>query len=175
MRRCRSPERTRREWDDGRVLLRIEGYDLPGRTCAAGRDFPGARNVHVAVQRKDKPGELLDVQPGDAASVAWDLECEAFTDAEGTLTLRGRHIQNRLGGRFVYVSWGEVDDQGAFHMFRRAKLLLSRVDPQVMAAAVESGTLLARMRMTDAKGHPAISHTQPPNLVWSAPASTLRH
>jgi hypothetical protein len=79
------------------MLVRIEGYDLPGRTCAAGRDFPGARNVHVAVQRKDKPGELLDVQPGDAASVAWDLECEAFADADGTLTLRGRHIQNRLG------------------------------------------------------------------------------
>lgn len=150
------------------MWLRIEGYDLPGRVCAAGGDFPGARNVHVAVQRKDKPGELLDVQPGDAGCVAWELECEAFTDADGTLTLRGRHIQNRLGGRFVYVSWGEVDDQGAFHMFRRAKLLLSRVDPQVMAAAVASGTLVARMRMTDAKGHPAISHMQPPNLVWSA-------
>jgi len=36
-------------------------------------------------------------------------------------------------------------------------LLLSRIDPQVMAAAVKSGTLLARMRMTDAKRHPAIS------------------
>ena len=156
------------------MLLRIEGYDLPGRTCGAGRDFPGARNVHVAVQRKDRPSELLNVQPGDAESVAWDLECEAFTDADGTLTLRGRHIQNRLGGRFVYVSWGEVDDQGAFHMFRRGKLLLSRVDPQVMAAAVESGTLLARMRMTDAKGHPAISHMQPPNLEWSAPLAQHR-
>jgi Family of unknown function (DUF5990) len=150
------------------MRLRIEGYDLPGRTCAAGRDFPGARNVHAGVQRKDKPGELLDAQPGDAASMAWDLDCEAFTDADGVLTLRGRYIQNRQGVRFVYLSWGEVDDQGAFRMFRRGKLLLSRVDPQVMAAAVETGTLLARMRMTDAKGHPAISHMDPPNLVWSA-------
>lgn len=149
------------------MLLRIEGYDLPGRDCAAGPNFPGAHNVHVAVQRKDKPTELLDVQPGDAASVAWDLECQPFTDADGALTLRGPYIQNRLGGRFVYVSWGEVDDQGGFHMFRRAKLLLARVDPKVMADAVASGTLLARMRMTDAKGHPAI-HKDPPNLVWSA-------
>jgi hypothetical protein len=148
------------------MLLRIEGHDLPGRHCAPGPDFPGARNVHVAVQRKDKPAELLDVQPGDADAVAWDLECEPFTDAVGVLTLRGRHIQNRLGGRFVYLSWGEVGADGTFAMFRRAKLLLSGVAPDVMAAAVERGTLLARIRLTDAKGHPACATTA---LEWSAP------
>lgn len=148
------------------MLLRIEGYDLPGRHCGPGPDFPGARNVHVAVQRKDRPAELLDVQPGDADAVSWDLECEPFTGADGVLTLRGRHIQNRLGGRFVYLSWGEVGADGAFSMFRRAKLLLSGVAPDVMAAAVESGTLLARMRMTDAKGHPACATA---TLEWTAP------
>lgn len=148
------------------MLLRIEGYDLPGRHCGPGGDFPGARNVHVAVQRKDKPGELLAVQPGDADSVSWDLECEPFTGSDSVLTLRGRYIQNRLGGRFVYLSWGEVGTDGSFTMFRRAKLLLSGVEPGVMAAAAETGTLLARVRMTDAKGNPACART---DLVWSAP------
>ena len=151
------------------MLLRIEGYDMPGRNCGPGPDFPGARNVHVAVQRKDKPNELLDPKPGDAESVSWDLACEPFTGADGVLTLRGRYLQNRLGGRFVYLSWGEVDPDGAFRMFRRAKLLLSGVEPQVMAAAVGTGLLLARMRMTDAKGNPACART---DLLWSAPLST---
>ena len=151
--------------DDGRVLLRIEGYDLPGRHWP-GPDFPGAGNVHVAVQRKDQPDELLAVQPGDADAVSWELECEPFTDADGVLTLRGSCIQNRLGGRFVYLSWGEVGTDGRFTMFRRAKLLLSGVEPAVMAAAAETGTLLARVRMTDAKGNPVCSRT---DLVWSAP------
>lgn len=148
------------------MLLRIEGYDLPGRRCGPGPDFPGAQNIHVAVQRKDKPAELLDVQPGDADAVEWDLECEPFTDADGVLTLRGRYIQNRLGGRFVYLSWGEVAADGTFTMFRRAKLLLSGVASEVMAAAVESGTLLGRIGLTDAKGNPACATTA---LRWSAP------
>lgn len=118
------------------MLLRIEGYDLPGRQCGPGPNFPGAGNVHVAVQRKDKSAELLDVQPGDAASVSWDLACESFTDSDGVLTLRGRYVQNRLGGRFVCLSWGEVGPDGTFKMFRRAKLLLSGVEPDVMATAV---------------------------------------
>jgi hypothetical protein len=153
------------------MLLRIEGHDLPGRHCGPGSDFPGAGNVHVAVQRKDKPAELLDVQPGDAASVSWDLECEPFTDSDGVLTLRGPYIQNRLGGRFVYLSWGELGADGIFTMFRRAKLVLSGVEPDVMAAAAESGTLLARVRMTDARGNPVCSRT---NLEWSAPAGVDR-
>jgi hypothetical protein len=149
------------------VTLVIEGFDLPGRACPGGPDFPGYGNVHVGVQRKDKPGELLDVQPGDAPAVSWRLPCEAIEE-DGVLTLRGRYIQNRLGGRFVYLSWVDVDADGVPRMFRRAKLLLSRVTPEVMAAAVDGGVLVARVRMTDQKGNPACAGMQGPNLVWSA-------
>lgn len=149
------------------VLVRIEGYDLPGRSCAGGPDFPGYTNVHVAVQRKDKPAELLGLTPGDAVSARWELRCQSLEEA-GALTLRGPYIQNRLGGRFVYLSWGEVGAEGEFTMFRRAKLLLRLVDPAVMAAAVIDGVLAAPVRLTDAKGHPACAGMTPPNLVWSA-------
>jgi hypothetical protein len=150
----------------GAVLLRIEGRDLPGRACAAGRDFPGASNVHVAVQRKDRPGELLGITPGDAPAATWELPCESLVDADGALTLRGRYVQNRLGGRFVYLSWGEIGADGEFRMFRRAKLMLRQVDPAVMAAAVAGSVLTARMRLTDAKGNPGCAA-----LEWSAPGT----
>jgi hypothetical protein len=150
------------------VRLRIVGSDLPGLTCAAGPGFPGAANVHVAVQRKDNPGELLSPQPGDAQSAVWNLECTAVTTPDG-IVLNGRHIHNRLGGRFVYLSWGSVDEQaGSFTMFRRAKLMFDAIGPDVLAAAVETGELTARLRLTDAKGHPICASVRPPLIEWSA-------
>jgi hypothetical protein len=146
------------------MLLRIEGTDLPGLSCPQAPGFPGYANIHVGVQRKDRPAELLDLQPGDAAAVSWDLECEAKQGPDG-VELHGRHIQNRLGGRFVYLSWGEVDAEGGFHMFRRAKLMLRDVPPEVLAAAVESGTLVGRLGLTDPKGNPTCATTQ---VVWAA-------
>lgn len=151
----------------GCMLLRIEGVDLPGRRCASGPDFLGYDNVHVGVQRKDRPRELLDVQPGDAARVSWTMECQAGLEADAVV-LSGRYIQNRLGGRFVYLSWGQIDKGGDFQMFRRAKLMLDAVGPEVMAAAAEAGELVGTLRLTDAKGHPICARVRPPLITWAA-------
>jgi Family of unknown function (DUF5990) len=150
------------------VTLRIIGTDLPGLRCAPGGDFPGYGNVHVAVQRKDAPSELLDLQPGDAERVSWSLPCTAATSEAEGLVLNGPYIQNRLGGRFVYLSWVDLDAAGAPRMFRRGKLLLSAVAPLVLAEAVERGQLRARLTMTDEKGHPVCARLVPPLVQWSA-------
>ena len=149
------------------VRIRIEGRDLPGRHCAPGPGFPGAANVHVAVQRKDRPGELLDVQPGDAAAAVWTLGCTALTTPAGVV-LNGDYIQNRTGGRFIYLSWGELGEAGAFAVFRRAKLMFDDIGPDVLATAAASGHLTARLRLTDAKGHPVCARVRPPLIEWSA-------
>jgi len=149
------------------MLLRIEGVDLPGRQCVSGPDFPGYDNIHVGVQRKDKPSELLDVQRADAARASWTMECQAV-QGEAGLVLSGRYIQNRLGGRFVYLSWGQIDTAGQFRMFRRAKLMLDAVGPEVMAAAAAAGELVGTVRLTDAKGHPICASVRPPLITWAA-------
>jgi len=150
------------------VVLRIIGTDLPGRVCPPGGDFPGYRNVHVAVQRKDTPSELLDIQPADAERVSWSLPCTASTTAAEGLVLNGPYIQNRLGGRFVYVSWVDLDARGVPTMFRRGKLLLSAVTPTVLAEAVERGQLRARLTMSDETGHPVCARLVPPRVQWNA-------
>ena len=151
----------------GAVVLRIIGTELPGRTCPPGEDFPGYDNVHVGVQAKDAPSELLELQPADAERVSWSLSCTAATTDRG-LVLSGPYIQNRLGGRFVYLSWVTVDAAGAATMFRRGKLLLGVVPPTVLAEAVERGQLRARLTMTDAKGHPVCARLMPPLVQWNA-------
>ncbi|WP_406464820.1 DUF5990 family protein [Streptomyces sp. NBC_01622] len=53
------------------LRIRINAVDLPGLTCPsrafADDDVLEYRNIHVAVQRRDRAFELLDLQPGDAA------------------------------------------------------------------------------------------------------------
>ncbi|KOV60478.1 DUF5990 family protein [Streptomyces sp. MMG1121] len=152
------------------MQIRIEAFDLPGRRCGASPDFPGYDNIHVAVQRRGLRDELLDPHPGDAPSATWTLDCTATRSASG-IDLKGPYIQGRPGGRFVYLSWGTVDEAGTFTLFRRAKLMFDGIDSGVAEAAMGSGLLLARLGLTDAKGHPLCAAVRPPHIEWSAAAT----
>jgi hypothetical protein len=138
------------------MLLRIEGRDLPG--------MPG---IMVAVQARDKPAELLHPVPGDAAGAVWELAVEPFTTKQGERTLRGRHVQDGIGGRFVHLSWNEVGDDGGHRMFRRAKVMLSGIPQDVFEAGIASGALRARLRLTDDEGQPICARLLPPDVQWA--------
>ena len=61
-------------------------------------------------------------------------------------------MHGKKGDRFLYVSWADRVG-GFFHGFRRGKLMLDRIDPAVVAEAVEGGrTLVATVSLTDEKG-----------------------
>ncbi|WP_194921182.1 DUF5990 family protein [Catenulispora rubra] len=139
------------------MLLRIEGRELPG--------MPG---IAVAVQARAKPYALLDPVPGDAAEAAWDLAVEPFTTKHGERTLRGSHVQDGIGGRFVYLSWYRIGEDGEYAMFCRAKLMLSGIPQDVYEAGVASGALLARCGLTNAKGNPVTARLVPPAVEWTA-------
>lgn len=150
------------------MQIRIEASSLPGRHCPPGDDdFPGYDNIHVAVQRRGRPAELFEPYPGDAPSVVWTLDC-ATTNTPAGLDVTGAYIQGRPGGRFVYLSWGAVDESGAFTMFRRAKLMLDAVEPAVLDRAELSGRLVARLGLTDCAGRPLCAAVRPPSIEWSA-------
>ncbi|MFJ1972540.1 DUF5990 family protein [Streptomyces sp. NPDC087903] len=151
------------------MRIRIEASDLPGSAFPAPADgnTPAYRNVHVAVQRRDRPAELLDPQPGDAESATWTLDCTTSASPTGT-DVKGPYVQDRLGRRFVYLSWGTVDESGVFSMFRRAKLMLDAVPAAVLAAAAHDGLLVARLGLTDARGGPLCARVEPPHVTWTA-------
>ncbi|WP_069172707.1 DUF5990 family protein [Streptomyces griseus] len=149
------------------MQIHIEGSELPGRTCGPGTDFAGFDNIHVGVQRKDRPGELLTPHPGDAPRASWTLDCTTTPGPDGT-RVAGPYIQDRLGGHFVYLSWGTVDEAGVFTMFRRAKLMIGDIDPDVLEAAARSGHLTARLRLSDDRGLPRCARVRPPDITWSA-------
>ncbi|WP_371483816.1 DUF5990 family protein [Kitasatospora sp. NBC_00315] len=153
------------------MQIRIEATDLPGRDWTEAPGRPEHRDVRVAVQRRNHPGDLLDARPGDSPAAAWTLLCgPPRTTATGT-DFTGPYIQGSPGGRFVYLSWCTPDAAGAVTVFRRAKLMLDAVDPATAEAAVRSGLLVARLRLTDARGGPLCAAVRPPLIEWSAPPS----
>jgi hypothetical protein len=139
------------------VELRIEGTDLPA-------GLPG--RVRVGVQRRGRPGELLDPRSADDPSVTWLLDC-AVAEKPGGPDITGPYVQGGPGGRFVYLSW-TVDEGGTPTMFRRAKLMFDAIPPAVLTAAVHSGRLVARLGLTDPKGGPLCASVRPPVITWSA-------
>lgn len=149
------------------MQIRIEATDLPGRTGCPGTDFSRFGNIHVGVQGRGRTDELLGPHPGDAPSATWTLDCTTSDTGDG-IEVSGPYIQNRLGGRFIYLSWGTVDGSGVFTMFRRAKLMFSDIDPAVLEAGARTGHLTARLGLTDAKGQPRCARVRPPHIVWSA-------
>ncbi|MBO0914995.1 DUF5990 family protein [Streptomyces laculatispora] len=155
------------------MQIHIEGSRLPGRACGPGGAFAGYENIHVGVQRKDRPGELLGLLPGDAPSASWTLDCTAIAPASASadgVEISGPYVQDRLGGRFVYLSWGTVDENGLFSMFRRAKLMFADIGADTLEAAARSGHLTARLPLSDAKGQPLCARVRPPVIEWSATA-----
>ncbi|MDQ0600260.1 hypothetical protein QF037_004605 [Streptomyces canus] len=153
------------------MRIRIDAIDLPGLTHPAPSPADGTvaayDNVHVAVQRRDRPAELLEPQPGDAPSVTWTLECSISSSPAGT-EVTGPYVQNRLGRRFIYLSWGTVDESGMFTMFRRAKLMLDVIPADTLAAATRDGLLVGRLGLTDARGGPLCARVEPPLITWTA-------
>jgi hypothetical protein len=151
------------------LRIRIDGHDLPGRTCQPG---PGLsyQNIHVGVQRRSNRDELLGLLPGDAAAASWTLECTVSPTADGT-DVKGAYVQGPPGGRFIYLSWGAVNDAGMFSMFRRAKLWLDTIPPDVLRDAIDRGVLVGRVGLTDRQGNPLCASVRPPTITWSAAAS----
>lgn len=136
------------------------GQRLPGRR------FGDAQAVHVGVQRK---AEVVGLVAGDAERAVFDLTVDVVEAADGARDFRGPFVHGKRGHRFLYLSWGDVDAEGTFSMFRRAKLHLADVDPVVLDAVLgQDATLEATLDLTDECGGPRCATVRPPTVRWAA-------
>ena len=145
------------------VRVAISGHHLPGRaTC--GSEASPLRNVHVGIQVGRDPHDLV---PGDAPRAGWEVDIEVI-ERDGGLDFRGPAVQGRRGDRFLYLTWGDVDGRGEFAMFRRAKLMLDRIDSAVLASALAAGHLACSVDLTGPDGGPRCARVDPPAVEWFA-------
>jgi Family of unknown function (DUF5990) len=129
--------------------LRIVGLGLPGREQSGPHP---RRNVHVGVQRGD---DVVGRVPGDAGEAVWDLVLHLAPGRDGDLEVRGPWVHGRSGDRFLYLSWGEVGDDGEWGMFRRLKLWPGEAGAAALERAAQPGHRLElRLGLSDADGGP---------------------
>jgi hypothetical protein len=141
------------------VRILIEGTNLPGAA------FAEHRHVHVGVQCRT---DAVGLVPGDAPAATFEFDVDVLSAPDGCWDFRGPYVQGKRGERFVYLAWGDRPPGGDFAMFRRAKLHLSCLDPDLVARAVEPGhRLVARLSLTDAKGGPRCASLRPPAIAWT--------
>jgi len=140
------------------MLLQIRGHHLPGRAWQSSDERYD--NVHVGIQVGREPRELVR---GDAESPSWTIPLDVVV-REGGLDFCGSAVQGRHGARFVYLTWGDVDADGSFTMFRRAKLMLADLVPLV----AETDYVVARVDLTDECGGPRCARLRPPALTLGA-------
>ena len=142
----------------------VVGTDLPGRHFHDGDGAP-IDQVHVGVQVGREPVGLVR---GDGPEARWSLDVRVVTADDGGLDFRGPAVHGRRGERFLYLTWGDVQPDGTFAMFRRANLVLDRVDPAlVRRAAAGEVALTATVRLTDECGGPRCARVDPPAVRWS--------
>jgi len=133
------------------MQIEIHGHDLPGG------------DVHIGVQRKDV---VVDIVRGDVATVVWGFDIDVVDGVDG-VDFKGPYVHGKKGDRFLYLSWGRRDDDGAMVMFRRAKLMLTAVPGDVLATA-RSTTLVGTVGLTMKDGTPLCAAVRPSVITWSS-------
>lgn len=122
-------------------------------------------NVHVGVQVRLDPTWLVRA---DESEACWAVDVEVVRK-DGLLDFRGPAVQGKRGDRFIYLTWGNVRADNTFEMFRRAKLILDRVEPELIGSAMETGVLEVAVDLTDDRGGPRCARVDPPAATWSVP------
>jgi uncharacterized protein DUF5990 len=120
--------------------------------------------VHVGVQVRSEPEQLV---PGDAASARWVLEVKLSQLDDGQVDFKGSAVHGKRGERFLYLTWGNLSDDGRFEMLRRAKLMLNRIDVALVESAEsQQRPLVARVQLSDDRGAPRCARVDPPAVEW---------
>jgi hypothetical protein len=151
----------------------VDAVELPGLEC---KDMT-YKNIHVGVcdrawrqapvVQPSRPWGVRGLVPGDAAAAKWELEI-VVKDADGELDFGGHFVRGTRGDRHIGLAWGEVPGDGSFRLFRGAKLRLDAIDREaVLDARTPGKRLVARLGLTDEKGHPRCASVRPPAVTWS--------
>ena len=147
------------------MIVELKGRHLPGITCNPGPGATPNENVHVGIGNRGQAEELFR---GDADLAIWRIDVKPVPLTDGSFDYRARLVQGPRGDRFIYLNWGSVESLGTFRLFRRAKVMLSDINPRLVDEAVKGGCELhADIDLTDPKGNPTCARLRPPDITWS--------
>jgi uncharacterized protein DUF5990 len=131
------------------ITIEVVCRNLPG-TCF--EDAPGRGPVHLGIQKGD---EVIEAVPADRKQVVFRPSFRIGKQPDGSPNFLGDFAKGTAQERFFYLSWGVVDKQGHFEMFRRAKIHLNHLTwDQIQSAISSNKPLKVVIDMTGQKGDP---------------------
>ena len=129
-----------------RSRVRILGRRLPGRTCG-----PYTRCRAWASRRRSAATRRRRV-PADARAGALGDDNRGPRARTACRRSAAPAVNGPPRERFLYLTWIGRKGRAAPAMFRRAKLRLDAVPPEVLAKSLRSGLLVGRLELTAATG-----------------------
>lgn len=138
--------------------VRIEVSPMPGAEFCEPKSGARSGPVVLGIQRGREPEQPT---PGDVAVATFRIEVSLVPGPDW----KGPHVQGRPGDRFIYLWWGAGDPPV---MFRRIKLMLAAVPPDVVTELTSrGGTLVGRLSGVGPDGTPTCAAIRPPRIAWS--------
>lgn len=138
------------------LAIHIVGTGGPGTTWA------NYTNIELSVQiGKSWEG----VQPGDIAEFRYTVNIEVDPDLT-PIRWKGTAVHGPAHERFLYLVWTAQSPGGLRAGFRRAKLKLSKLSPETVAAAVAAGHLTVTLPLTTRDKSPVCA--TPVEIAWRA-------
>ena len=136
------------------LTIEVLCRNLPGR-CFVDPHNPEVSKrepVYLGIQ---KGNEVIGAVPADLKQVIFRPTFKIGRQPDGTPNFLGPFAKGTAQERFFYLSWGAVDNQGYFEMFRRAKIHLNHLTwEQVQSAISRNKPLKVIIDMTGRKGDP---------------------
>jgi hypothetical protein len=140
------------------VTLLLHCWNLPG-AC-----FDTHTAVRLGVQRGR---DVVDDVSADVKDVTFTVPLRIGDDnGKGHPNFLGPYAHGTPQERFIYLNWGERRN-GQWEGFRRAKIMLQDLDPELVEEAVRnSQPIEATIDMTDKKGGPLCARVRSTNIRW---------
>lgn len=145
------------------MIVEIRGANPPGRRCHPAPGHGPYEDVNVGLGRHTHPVGLV---PADTRDAVWRIGVRV-AKTHGGLDYRGPHVDGRRGNRHIYINWLNREPGGELRLFRRGKLLLAGLDPDLVELAESTGAaLVCTVNLTNQRGHPTTGVFRPSELDW---------
>ncbi len=149
------------------LTIEVVCRHLPG-ICFDDLQGPGEKRepIYLGIQ---KGNEVIEAVPGDRKQVTFRPKFKIGQQQDGSPNFLGPFAKGTPQERFFYLSWGVMDKELHFKMFRRAKIHLNHLTwVQVREAVSRNRPLRVIIDMTGKGGGPICASIRKDRAEWQS-------
>lgn len=147
------------------IVIEVVCRNLPGLYFEGAQSgSPEKKKVFLGIQ---KGNEVIEAVPADRRQVIFHPKFKVVKQPDGSPNFLGPFAKGTPQERFFYLSWGVMDNEGRFAMFRRAKIHLNHLTwDQISAALSDNRPLKVSIDMTGRCGGPICASIRKDRANW---------